>query len=76
MNSQFLKLNLKDAVNGFVVAFLTAALSGVVQSLDSGVLPNLVQLKASGLIGLTAGLSYLLKNIFTNSNGELLKTEQ
>ena len=76
MNSKFLTLNWKDAINGFIVAFLTAALSGVIQSLDGGILPSIEQLKSSGLIGLTAGLSYLLKNIFTNSNGEILKSEQ
>ena len=76
MNSKFLQLNLKDAVNGFVVAFLTAALSGVIHSLDSGLLPTIEQLKSSGLLGLTAGISYLLKNVFTNSSGILLKGEQ
>lgn len=75
MKSKFLNLDIKDAINGFVVAFLSAALTGLVATLDSGALPTVAELKSAGVIGLTAGLSYLLKNILTNSNGELLKKE-
>jgi VIT1/CCC1 family predicted Fe2+/Mn2+ transporter len=75
MKSKFLNLDVKDAVNGFIVAFLSAALTGLVTTLDSGVLPNVAELKQAGVIGLTAGLSYLLKNLVTNSKGDILKTE-
>jgi VIT1/CCC1 family predicted Fe2+/Mn2+ transporter len=75
MKSKFLNLDIKDAINGFVVAFLSAALTGLVATLDSGALPTVTELKSAGIIGLTAGLSYLLKNVLTNSNGELLKKE-
>ena len=74
-SSKFLNLDVKDAINGFVVAFLSASLTGLITILDSGTLPDLAELKKAGIIGLTAGLSYLLKNILTNSNGELLKKE-
>lgn len=73
--SIFGSLNLRDLVNGFVVAFLAAALTGLITSLDSGHLPTLNEIKAFGLVGLTAGLSYVLKNVLTNSNGQLLKKE-
>lgn len=75
MKSKFLNLDVKDAVNGFIVAFLSAALTGLVTTLDSGVLPNVAELKQAGVIGLTAGLSYLLKNLVTNSKGDILKAE-
>lgn len=75
MKSKFLNLDIKDAINGFVVAFLSAALTGIIATLDSGSLPSVAELKSAGVIGLTAGLSYLLKNVLTNSNGELLKKE-
>jgi len=70
-NSSFGKLNLRDLVNGLVVAFLTASLTGLITILDSGVLPDLSQLKAAGLSGLVAALAYLLKNLVTNSNGKM-----
>jgi hypothetical protein len=73
--SNFGQLNMRDAIHGFIVAFLTAALSGLVTVLDAGHLPTAGELKAHALIGLTAGVSYILKNVFSNSNGQLLKKD-
>lgn len=73
--SSFGQLNMRDALHGFVIAFLTAALSGLVASLDAGHLPTLAELKAHALIGLTAGVSYVLKNVFSNASGQLLKKD-
>lgn len=70
-NSSFGKLNLRDLLNGFIVAFLTASLTGLITILDSGVLPTLAELKAAGLAGLVASLAYLLKNLVTNSSGKV-----
>jgi hypothetical protein len=75
MKSSFLKLDTQDLVKGFVVAFLSASLTGLVAILDSGALPTLIELKQAGIVGLTAGLSYLLKNLLTNSQDELLKKD-
>lgn len=75
-NSPFGKLNLRDLINGLVVAFLTASLTGLVQILDSGVLPSLAELKSAGLAGVVASLAYLLKNLVTNSQGEMAMVEQ
>jgi hypothetical protein len=74
-NSPFGKLNLRDLINGLVVAFLTASLTGLIQTLDSGVLPTLAELKTSALAGTVASLAYLLKNLVTNSQGEIAKPE-
>ena len=68
-------LNLRDALNGFLIAFLTAFLSAVVSGLNTGVFPALGDLKAFAMIGITAGVSYITKNLFTNSKGELLKKD-
>lgn len=73
--SALFSLNLRDALNGFLVAFLTAFLSAVVTSLNTGLLPSLYDLKGFGFIGLTAGVSYITKNLFTNNQGELLKKD-
>jgi hypothetical protein len=50
-------------------------LTGIINTLDSGALPLLSELKQAGIVGLTAGLSYLLKNLLTNSEDELMKKE-
>lgn len=73
--SPFLKLNLRDLVNGLVVAFLTAGLTNLIQTLDSGKLPTLEEVKAGALAGLVASLAYLLKNLVTNSQGEMATKE-
>jgi hypothetical protein len=44
-----------------------------VSGLNTGVLPSLVDIKAFAMIGITAGVSYITKNLFSNNKGELLK---
>ena len=73
--SALFTLNLRDALNGFLVAFLTAFLSAVVSSLNTGLFPALTDLKAFAMIGITAGVSYITKNLFTNNSGEILKKD-
>jgi|688.fasta_scaffold506741_2 uncharacterized membrane protein len=73
--SNFLNLDFQDLTKGFVVAFLSAALTGIVAILETSQLPTSEDIKAAGIVGLTAGLSYLLKNILTNSQGQLLKKD-
>lgn len=73
--SALFSLNLRDALNGFLIAFLTAFLSAVVSGLNTGLFPSLVDLKAFAMIGITAGVSYITKNLFSNSKGELLKKD-
>jgi len=73
--SNFLNLNIDDLVKGFIVAFLSTALTGLIATLDSGALPTLSELKSAGVVGLTAGISYLLKNLLTNSQGVILKKD-
>jgi hypothetical protein len=73
--SSLFSLNLRDTLNGFLIAFLTAFLTAVSSALSSGTFPPLSDLKAFALIGITAGVSYITKNLFTNSKGELLKKD-
>lgn len=74
--SNYLSLNVRDILHGFFVAFVGAILSGIVAILDAHQLPNAAQLKDFALIGLTAGVSYVLKNVFQNNQGDLLKTDK
>lgn len=75
MNAQFLRLNMDDVLLGFVVAVLSSILSSAVVILQAGNLPNGAQLKTIALVGLSSGVSYLVKNLLTNSNDQLFKTE-
>jgi hypothetical protein len=73
--SQFGKLNAKDIVKGAIVAAGTTVLTGVGTALESGVTPNKLQIAFSLKMGLFAALSYLFKNILTNSKDETFTTE-
>ena len=75
MNSQIFKLDWKDIGKGVLIAFLTVVLGGVYTSLQAGAFPTLAQLGSLAMAGLAAGLSYLLKNFFTNSDNQLAKPE-
>lgn len=76
MKSAFLKLDIKDLGRGALVAVLTAILVAVQPIVESGTLPTLEQLKAIGVIGITAGVAYLAKNLITNKNDEMLKNDK
>ena len=74
-NSNFLKLNVNDLTKGLVVAFISTALVSLVDILNAGQLPGAAELKVAVSVGLAAAASYLLKNLLTNSQGNLFKSE-
>ena len=71
--SDFGKLNWVDLGKGCLIAVLTVVVAGLTTSLNAGRFPTLSGLGGLGLAGLSAGLAYLLKNLFTNSDNELGK---
>lgn len=73
--SEFLKLNGKDLFRGLVVAVLAIITSSLSVILDAGALPTTEQLLGIAKVVGTTAVSYLLKNLFTNSNGQILKPE-
>jgi len=72
--SKFLNLNKLDFIKGAVTAAITAVLTFVYSCFESGVF-NLDYVLI-GKIAALAFVSYLVKNVFTNSNGKPLSTEQ
>lgn len=75
MKSAFLKLNLKDLWKGVLLVVLTTIVGGLYNILDLGTLPDIMALKQIGATALTAGAAYLLKQLITNSNDQLLKLD-
>lgn len=69
------KINIRDLLKGFITAFITSALTVIIQLLDSGHFPGIAQLKSAGIVGLIAGCSYVIKNVLTNSDDQFLKKE-
>lgn len=76
MKSNFLSLNLKDLIKGFVVAVSMAILTAVYTAIEAGNLAFTWEFFKPVLItGLGAGIAYLLKNLFTNSQDQMLMKE-
>lgn len=74
-NSSLFSMSIHDLVKGFIVALLTAFLSGLTITIEDGSLPTLIELKQLALVGLAAGVGYLAKNFLTNSKDQFVKPE-
>ena len=65
LTSQFLNLNLRDLAKGLLVAVISAVVTALYQIVSTGAFPSIQDLKSVGLVALTTGLAYLIKNFFT-----------
>jgi len=72
--SKFLGLNLNDAWKGILTALATAVVANLTNILGNG-WPTSAELLDTLRIGLYAAGGYILKNLLTNSDGEILKKE-
>ena len=69
MNTQIGDLSLKDWLKGLVMAVITAVLSLVYQLLTSS---QAIDYKQIGVVALTAALAYILKQLGTDEQGNIL----
>jgi VIT1/CCC1 family predicted Fe2+/Mn2+ transporter len=76
MKSGFLKLSWADLGKGLLVAFFSALITGFYQLLQSGAALDWITIKPVLLVAIAAGLSYLIKNLFTNNAGEFAKLDK
>lgn len=75
MKSKYLTVNALDLVKGSIVAAGTVILSLLGTMIQSGAYLTEEQLIVAVKAGVLAAISYLVKNMFTNSNDELFKSE-
>lgn len=75
MKSSYLNLNIADLVKGSVVAAGTVVLSILGSMIEAGASPTQEQLVLSVKAGALAAISYLVKNLFTNSDDKIFKSE-
>ena len=68
--SKLLKLGKNDYVKGLIVAILTAVLTAIYQTLTTG---YVVSYKEVATVSVISAIGYILKNLGTNENGEILK---
>lgn len=69
MNSEWGKLNQFDFYKGIIVSSVSAGLNIVYQTLDSGTFE--VQWKNVAVVSTCSAVGYILKNLFTNENGQI-----
>jgi uncharacterized membrane protein YvlD (DUF360 family) len=73
--AKLFNLNLKDFFKGLVMAVITAIITFLANELQIGSSVDLALLKRMGIAAIIAFLSYLVKNMLTNSKDELLTPE-
>ena len=71
MNSLFLRLGKNDFIKGLIVSAGCAILGVIQPAIAAGTVLDLAVLKGAGSAGLAAGIVYLTKNLFTNSQGKI-----
>lgn len=69
MNSEMFSLKIRDFLKGAIMAIIGAVLVFVQQSLTSN---QPIDYKTISVIALTAGLSYIIKNYFSDTDGKFL----
>lgn len=75
MKSQYLTINALDLIKGATVAAGTVMLSLIGSMIESGAFITDEQLVIAVKTGVLAAISYIIKNVFTNSKDELFKSE-
>lgn len=75
MKSKFLTIDSRDLVNGLLIAFIAALISGIIELLGNGAVFNWASFKPVLIAAASAALSYLLKSLATNSRNELFTRE-
>jgi hypothetical protein len=68
-------LNARDFFKGLVLAVITAIITFLANELQIGSSVDLSLLKRMGIAAVIAFLSYLVKNLLTNSKGDILTPE-
>jgi len=75
MRSNFLSLNSRDFLKGLIVIVICTFVTGFYQLVANGGVVNWITLKPVVIAVLGAAVSYLTKNLLTNSDGEFMKGE-
>ncbi len=72
MRSKFFRLNTRDFTKGLIVTVICAFITGFYQLIANGFTVNWITMKPVVIAAIGAGVSYLTKNLLTNSNGDFM----
>ena len=73
MKGKFGTLVLSDWWKGLLITVFTTLLTGIYGILSAGDFPTWDQFKPYLVSSIAAGISYVLKNLLSNSEGQFLK---
>lgn len=76
MRSKFLRLNTRDFIKGLIVVMFCTFLTGFYQLLANGGVINWITIKPVVIAAIGSGVSYLTKNLLTNSKGQFMRSER
>jgi hypothetical protein len=76
MRSKFLRLNRRDFIKGFIVVIFCTFLTGFYQLIANGGVINWITIKPVVIAAIGSGVSYLTKNLLTNSKGQFMRRER
>lgn len=69
-------LDWHDALKGFITAVLSSLITALYNGVIAGNFPDTwIEIKPILLVGLGAGLAYIIKNFFTNSEDDFMTKE-
>jgi uncharacterized membrane protein len=76
MRSKFLRLNTHDFVKGLIVVIFCTFITGFYQLIANRGVINCITIKPVVIAAIGSGVSYLTKNLLTNSKGQFMKSER
>ena len=75
MKSEFLRLNTRDFIKGLIVVVICTFITGIYQLIANGGAVNWLTIKPVVIAAIGSAVSYLTKNLLTNSKGDFMKSE-
>jgi hypothetical protein len=75
MRSKFLRLNNRDFIEGLIIVIFCTFITGFYQLIANGGVINWITIKPVVIAATGAGISYLTKNLLTNSKGQFMRGE-
>jgi hypothetical protein len=75
MRSKFLRLNTRDFIKGIIVTIICTFITGFYEIIANEGVINWLTIKPVIIAAVGSGISYLTKNLLSNSKGYFLKSE-
>jgi hypothetical protein len=76
MKSKFLTLDKRDFIEGLIIVILCTFITGFYQLIANGGVINWETVKPVVIAAIGAGVSYLTKNLLSNSKGQFMRSEK